>query len=212
MSLLSSLDNYCERIDFSFWSEPVNALTNLSFLAAFIYGLYQLNINKTQLPLKKLKLLKWINFTIFLTAIGSFLFHTVANVLSMWGDILPILLFLLSTIYYLFCFELHWEKKKIYLFLTGFLFVSVILCFPPFNKLLNGSLLYAPTLLTLGYVSRTISHFRWVMGLFFVSLVARTTDSMFCEMFPLGTHFLWHVLNGVVMALSFKVLCELESP
>jgi len=28
------IDNYCERIDPSFWSEPVNAMTNLAFIVA----------------------------------------------------------------------------------------------------------------------------------------------------------------------------------
>ena len=32
--LLRQFDAYCERADFTFWSEPVNALTNMAFLIA----------------------------------------------------------------------------------------------------------------------------------------------------------------------------------
>lgn len=81
-----------------------------------------------------------------MTAFGSFLFYTLATKLAMWGDILPILLFLLSTMYYLFVVGFKWTKPKTYFLLIGFLGVSVILYFPPFNKILNGSLLYAPTI------------------------------------------------------------------
>ena len=35
------IDNYCERIDPAFWSEPVNALTNLSFLLVAAIMLYR---------------------------------------------------------------------------------------------------------------------------------------------------------------------------
>ena len=33
-SLNHQVDVYCERTDFSFWSEPINALTNIAFLIA----------------------------------------------------------------------------------------------------------------------------------------------------------------------------------
>jgi hypothetical protein len=31
------IDAYCERTDFSYWSEPVNAVTNLAFLVAAVW-------------------------------------------------------------------------------------------------------------------------------------------------------------------------------
>lgn len=38
-----------------------------------------------------------------------------------------------------------------------------------------------------------------VAGIFTVSLSFRTLDSTICQVFPLGTHFLWHILNAVVL-------------
>ena len=32
-----------------------------------------------------------------------------------------------------------------------------------------------------------------------VSLTARSIDEPLCHAFPLGTHFLWHILNGVML-------------
>ena len=45
--LFASLDIYCERTDASFWSEPVNALTNLLIVVAGVFGLAQVRSRKT---------------------------------------------------------------------------------------------------------------------------------------------------------------------
>ncbi|MCH2417867.1 MAG: hypothetical protein MK222_03920, partial [Candidatus Poseidoniia archaeon] len=33
-----AIDNYCERTDASLWAEPLNAFSNLAFIAAFVAG------------------------------------------------------------------------------------------------------------------------------------------------------------------------------
>ena len=43
-------------------------------------------------------------------------------------------------------------------------------------------------------------------GVFFVALCFRTFDSTLCPDFPFGTHFLWHLLNGIVLYLSGRGL------
>jgi hypothetical protein len=85
------IDAYCERIDASFWSEPVNALSNAAFIAA-----------------AALAFLRWRRaggadgpalYLIILVAIvgtGSFLFHTFANRWSRLADVIPIALFIYS--------------------------------------------------------------------------------------------------------------------
>jgi hypothetical protein len=37
-----------------------------------------------------------------------------------------------------------------------------------------------------------------------VSLVFRSIDQAVCASFPLGTHFLWHCLNGLVLYLLLR--------
>ena len=41
----------------------------------------------------------------------------------------------------------------------------------------------------------------WQTPWFTVSLVFRTVDNQVCGGFPLGTHFVWHLLNGVLLFL-----------
>jgi hypothetical protein len=43
-------------------------------------------------------------------------------------------------------------------------------------------------------------------GVFFISLISRTIDNGICPYFNIGTHFLWHIFNSVVLYLSMKAL------
>jgi len=72
---------------------------------------------------------------------------------------------------------------------------------------LNGSEGYLPAFLALlivGAVLKARSHpaATWLLsaaGIFAVSLTFRTIDLRVCASFPLGTHFLWHLLNGALL-------------
>ena len=43
-------------------------------------------------------------------------------------------------------------------------------------------------------------------GLLAASLVFRSIDRAVCPAFPLGTHFLWHLLNAVMLGWMILVL------
>ena len=79
---------------------------------------------------------------------------------------------------------------------------------------LGGSLTYAPALVALFgfgvYHYRTQQQERWTLlaaaAAFLLSLSFRTVDADVCDAVPIGTHFMWHVLNAVVMYLLFRGL------
>ncbi len=48
-------------------------------------------------------------------------------------------------------------------------------------------------------------------GIFLVSLAFRTVDVASCGSLPLGTHFLWHVLNAVVLYRLLVAAAEFEA-
>src|SRR5437868_3754651 len=88
------VDNYCERTDASFGAEPLNALTNAAFLIAacaawrlYLQYSHSLRANRNQI--------RALIVTIAIVGLGSFLFHTIATRWAEWGDVLPILLFML---------------------------------------------------------------------------------------------------------------------
>ena len=70
MNWLEAVDGYCERVDASVWSEPLNATTNITFLIASVWILRKDGLNGLSRTLAYL-----------LGAIGcaSFLFHTLAQ-------------------------------------------------------------------------------------------------------------------------------------
>jgi len=39
------------------------------------------------------------------------------------------------------------------------------------------------------------------VGLFFLSVSFRALDPVVCEALPIGTHFLWHTFNGLMLGV-----------
>src|SRR3954470_17161172 len=83
------VDLYCERLDASFWAEPLNAASNAAFLiAAGAAFLRWRRAGASDLPALLLILV------VAVVGIGSFLFHTLANRWSELADVLPIAVFI----------------------------------------------------------------------------------------------------------------------
>lgn len=89
-TLLTPVDLYCERTGPGLWAEPANALTNLAFIAAGLWGVQQVRRYKTG---TFAEVLAWWVVAI---GIGSTLFHTFASKGTIWADILPIAGFTLA--------------------------------------------------------------------------------------------------------------------
>jgi hypothetical protein len=75
---------------------------------------------------------------------------------------------------------------------------------------LNGSseyLMPLAALVVVGALAPIDNVRRWIVLaaiLFAVSLVFRTIDRAVCGHFPLGTHFIWHVLNAAVLFILLR--------
>jgi hypothetical protein len=42
-------------------------------------------------------------------------------------------------------------------------------------------------------------------GILVVSLAFRSTDELVCDAVPVGTHFMWHILNGIMLGWMIEV-------
>lgn len=200
---IGSIDLYCERIEAAFWAEPVNALTNASFLVS-AYLLWAL------LKRKDAALTGHFQLMVFLIAaigIGSFLFHTFATSWARWLDVAPILVFQVYFIgAYLTCI-IKIKPRFVVLILCSYLAAAILARL--FSDILNGSMIYAPAVIGLTALAlwqfRRQRHNRNTLLLalivFISSVFFRTIDNEVCELFPLGTHFLWHILNGLLVYL-----------
>lgn len=200
--MFDAVDLYCERLGPGFWAEPVNAVTNASFLLGAWFGWVKAKWRNAFSPAV------WTLLTpMCAIGLGSASFHTVANGLTRFLDVLPILLFQLTYVWF-YCREVielrPWSTIALVL---GYLVAALL--GRQYPELLNGSLIYAPAVVAVfslgAYHAITRRRERFVIltggAVFIVSLLARTMDGAVCLHFPLGTHFLWHLLNGWVLYL-----------
>ena len=198
------VDLYCERVDASFWAEPVNALTNAAFLiaAAVAYGQWRAAGGRDAPALA----------LILVTAIvgaGSFIFHTFATRGAALFDTIPIAVFIYG--YLLLALRRFLGVSLIWalVLLAAFAAVSHALAAVVPRGFLNGSYYYLPALgalLTMGWLAsgRTRRTLLLAAAVFTVSITFRSIDIAVCDAFPLGTHFLWHKLNGAVLYLLLR--------
>lgn len=210
MNWSEPLNNYCERLGPEFWAEPINAISNLSFIIAALFA-YQLG---QRLKVKTFGFY-WMILTLFAIGIGSFLFHTFANFWSMYADILPINLFQLG---FIIIYGGVIGRKTGISSIGGSLlslaaFIVLTIGFAEFSAdTLNGSITYFSayiSLLLLGiYHARTFREEQYTLLLatacFTLSLIFRSFDIVLCDRFSIGTHFIWHLLNGYVLYLIIK--------
>lgn len=202
MDLFAPKDNYCERIDATFFSEPVNLTTNLGFVIVGIYA-YIMLVPKVK---RYRGHIKYFSLMSIIIGFGSALFHSLANLWSQAADVIPIVIFLFSYVLFYFSKILTYSIKKslscfmIYLIISG-LFVFLI----P-TELTNNSSFYLGTLGMLAFMGKNEpfgSRYYYVASLFFaLALCFRGIDMSVCEYWPLGTHFLWHTLNSLVILFT----------
>ena len=207
------VDLYCERIDPGFWAEPVNAFTNIGFVfSAWIVWRFAVR-EQTHDPS-----IAVMTGMIAAIGIGSFLFHTMATSLTRWLDIIPIFLFQLLYIGFYARRVINLPTAAIGILLI--VFVAAAVYGRQFPDVFNGSLIYAPALLTITilgcyhYISRKVERglLLGAASIFLLSIFFRSIDNMICTQFVLGTHFLWHILNAVVIYLAMRALIANLSP
>jgi hypothetical protein len=195
---------YCERTSAAFWAEPVNALTNAAFLLAAIAALVLWRrAGGRDLPgLALIVVMALIGF-------GSFAFHTLATRDAVLLDVIPIAIFIYG--------YLALALRR-FLGLGCLLTLAVVVAYIALSRglsliappgTLNGSIDYLPALaamlIMLGFVPAQVRPaIALAAGVFCVSLVFRTIDRAICGAFPLGTHFIWHVLNAVVLFVLLR--------
>lgn len=209
---LTPIDSYCERLAPDFWAEPLNAVTNAAFIVAASYGLvlWRLAGGRDWPAL-------WLIAVTSIVGTGSFLFHTFANRWSLLADVLPIAVFIYS--YFLLALRRYLRLGLIASVLATVFFVAFNMSFDRIwfallpGVTLNGSVGYIPAALALLTVGSLCLHLNlrrpgrallFAAGVFTLSLGFRSADNSLCSSLPIGTHFLWHVLNALVLGILVR--------
>lgn len=203
------IDIYCERTGPEFWSEPVNAVTNLAFIVA---AFFLMRMILRAGPDVRRDAAVWILAgLVFVIGVGSSLFHTFATRWAMLSDVIPIALFILIYTWYAirrFAGAPAWGAA---LGVAAVLGLAVAV--PPLTGFRGGSYVAALTALIVigGFLRLARAHpagnaLLAAAAVFAVSLTLRTIDEPLCALVPLGTHFLWHLLNGCVLFIVVRAL------
>ena len=205
MDWSTPVDLYCERPGPSCWAEPVNAVTNAVFLIAAAVAFVQWR-DRSGRDWPALALIA-VTFAI---GIGSFIFHTVATRGAALFDTVPIAVFIYGYL---------WLALRRFLGLSRWLAPMLVIAFGLLSYglglvvprgALNGSHAYLPALaalLAVGSLTREAAPRRMLLAaaaVFAASIIFRSVDQSICAAVPLGTHFLWHALNGLVLYLLLR--------
>jgi hypothetical protein len=215
MDWFRAVNNYCERTDPGYWSEPVNALTNAAFILAAIWG-WRIASAAGDTGGRVLAAI------LAAIGVGSYLFHTHAQIWSLYADVIPIQVFILAYLYLATVrfFAVPWWGGAL-----------AVLAFIPYAAVtarglgalvgsLNGSIGYVPVPILIAAYAVALRHRRPEVarglaigaGILALSLVFRTLDAGICAGFPLGTHFLWHLLNAAMLGWMIGVVVEGRGP
>lgn len=214
-TVITYLDSYCERAgDAGMWAEPLNAATNLFFLLAAMAALW------STAKLSKHKLGDIPDIWLLIAsltgiAVGSGLWHLVPTSHTVMMDVLPITAFI--HIYLIAALRrlLGMGWGKILVLMGLYIAVGDIAAQTYLSAdLLNGTIMYVPTYLVLVGLTAAVWRRDAAMGRVFLnvvmvwtaSLIFRTIDTEICADFPIGTHFLWHMLNAWVLYRLLLVL------
>jgi hypothetical protein len=181
------VDGYCERVAPGLWGEPLNSLSSLAFLAAAVLVWWLADGDRAGRLLAAL---------IGIVFVASTAFHLLATRWAAVGDSMALLVF---AAVYAGLVARRWAWVAVPAFL-GLTVVGAVL----------GGGLYLSVLIGLGvlaFVYRPYwTHYAVAGAVFALALALRTIDRDACDLVPAGTHFLWHLLAGVVLYLVSRAL------
>ena len=202
----AQVDGYCERLSPGFWAEPINAVTNLAFV---LVGLWMLARSRGVGPAQ------YLSVVLIVIGIGSGLFHTLATRWAGVADVVPIVVFVLS---YIYCANRYfWRVSPLWSGIGVLLFFPYAAVLVPLAAQVPGvgsSAAYVPVPILIA----AYGIFLWrrlpqvgrglVIGaaVLTLSITLRSLDEPLCAQLPMGTHFLWHILNAVMLGWMIEVL------
>jgi hypothetical protein len=201
------MDAYCERVGMGLLAEPLNAVSNVSFLlaawAAWVVA------KRTGALSAGVRALIAIGASV---GIGSILWHTYPTMLTLILDSVPILIFIMWYIW-LYVRNVVGVRPPFAVASAAAFLLATLLAFP-FAGVLHGAFVYTPGLvvtLVLGLFharERRVARFTLLAaaGVYLAALFFRTIDNEVCPVLPIGTHFLWHILIGLVTYLAMRPL------
>ncbi len=202
------VDGYCERAgNPAATAEPLNLFTNFAFIiAALLIALMMKKYRLFKVQNLDIILLDVVMFTI---GIGSGIFHSIPNSHTVLMDVIPIGIFIHLYIVVFFKRVVNWNLVVSILVLLAFIGAGIWFQKNFSAETLNGTIMYVPTYLMLIIMVFILCFVKQNMLYVYLintaviwtfSLAFRTIDMQICGYtHGIGTHFMWHVLNAIVL-------------
>jgi hypothetical protein len=190
---------YAETNLNNFIVEPWNAISSIVLILPAIYFIFQLKKRYRENGFFIV-----LSALLFLGGIGSTLYHAFrSDPLLLALDVVPIQLLSLLIIVY-FWYKVLKSRTKVILVLGAFILTKVYIYMSlsgsdlmNLSYLVNGIMMFLPILIYLINTSfRKAGYVYLSCTLFFLSLVCRQIDINTVSVFPMGTHWLWHILSA----------------
>lgn len=207
-----AIGHLCERGREGPWGEPLNTLSSLAFLyvAVALYRLYRKHSELKGLRVWDIRLLL---ANVVCIGIASTVFHTVPNQYTELADITFIVAFI--NIYFFSAMirivKCGWYQTIICFFAYAGVTHILVAQFP---HAMNDSIGYLSSMMALIMIAVYLNMKRRLASRAFlvaslvgvVSLFMRVVDKEVCEVIPVGTHCLWHVLNATLIYILMRQL------
>ena len=225
---------YCERgTNEALLAEPINAASNGAFLLAALAGLVLVLLRPREERSADHYLLVGL---VLLIGLGSLAFHLFATQGTELADVIPIFVFML--VYLGFALNRFlgvppgWTVLLLIAFTAIMSATTQVKCWDGgigipgadvqgVKQCLNGSIFYLPALgalIVVGLLAeerrhRAAPYLLWAAAIFAVSVTLRSLDMALCDQIDfaaqkVGTHFAWHVLNGLALFLLLRASLE----
>ncbi len=191
--------------------EPWNAFSSILILLPAVYWAYKLRGEYKNHPF-----LAYCIPLLFLGGLGSTLFHAFrASPLLLYMDVLPTAILTLSISIYFWVKVLpKWWMVLGVIGPAALLRWGVFYLVSPHTAVniayaITGTLLFLPIVLILKKIN-----FRYSItigasiALFVLALLFREIDAWQEQVFPMGTHFIWHILTGLGAFLLAEFLYQ----
>lgn len=195
---------YCGRFSPGFWGEPLNSLSNLSFVfgavVAFRFWRSSPNRDPWQLPLFALAAS---------IGVGSFIFHSHPVPVTLLIDLVPIQIFGLAALAYVCHRYIGLRPTRTVALLVAFFFVRQRWIQNVNQGLLGGGVTDVPAVLMLLSFGIILKRRRLLVANYLLlacfayvaALLVRSWDLYLCSAFPIGLYWIWHLLTATAASM-----------
>lgn len=183
--------HYCEDAATFRVAQPLNAFSNIVYVIICVLFLRNGFASLAQVTI--------------CVALTSFLWHTTGLYSFLVVDVLSVML-LSGVMTFIIAQRAGWHNLIIFVFMLGLLVLVMLFrdLFPTF--FLQNSAAFLPIVLVLLLFS-AFQRDIWVFCAgcaLFSGIMFRSMDGMICDVWPYGTHFLWHISGGFCLFFILK--------